>query len=420
MSAPHKLRSPHIQKQDVWGALKSSSFPASPVTICDNRKSTMSAEDHKKSRAPETLCVHAGEEHHGTNESLTTEISQGSVFVVPNTNELRKYAEGDSKAYLYSRYANPTVAVAERKIAALEGAESAVVTSSGMAAIMSLVLSTCRTGDEIVSMLDLYGGTTHLLQDTLSKYGVTTRFVPYNDLCKIEDYFTKKTRLLFLETPTNPTLRCVDIAALAKLGHQKHTCVVVDNTFASPMLQRPLELGADVVVHSATKLLGGHNDVTAGADCRIGGLGGTGTRDDEAVGRMFGSTGRLSADPRAENTGNPRGTGDGECAGDCGVSGVASEGVARVLSGTEVEPEPRDREETDVGIRDDAVVRAQRRRRGRREVHRFPKALVPGDEFGGSGVDGVVSVPVVARGIVSGTIGGAGCVAGNGAAECGN
>ena len=224
----------------------------------------MSAEDHKKSRAPETLCVHAGEEHHGTNDSLTTEISQGSVFVVPNTNELRKYAEGDSKAYLYSRYANPTVAVAERKIAALEGAESAVVTSSGMAAIMSLVLSTCRTGDEIVSMLDLYGGTTHLLQDTLSKYGVTTRFVPYNELCKIEDYFTKKTRLLFLETPTNPTLRCVDIASLAKLGHQKHTCVVVDNTFASPMLQRPLELGADVVVHSATKLLGGHNDVTAG------------------------------------------------------------------------------------------------------------------------------------------------------------
>ena len=93
---------------------------------------------------------------------------------------------------------------------------------------------------------------------------MTTRFVPYNELCKIEDYFTKKTRLLFLETPTNPTLRCVDIAALAKLGHQKHTCVVVDNTFASPMLQRPLELGADVVVHSATKLLGGHNDVTAG------------------------------------------------------------------------------------------------------------------------------------------------------------
>ena len=225
----------------------------------------MSADTHKKTRAPETLCVHGGEEHHGTNDSLTTDISQGSVFVVPNTNELRKYAEGDSKAYLYSRYANPTVAVAERKIAALEGAESAVVTSSGMAAIMSLVLSTCRTGDEIVSMLDLYGGTTHLLQDTLSKYGVTTRFVPYNELCRIEDYFTKKTRLLFLETPTNPTLRCVDIAALAKLGHQKHTCVVVDNTFASPMLQRPLELGADIVLHSATKFLCGHSDVMAGA-----------------------------------------------------------------------------------------------------------------------------------------------------------
>lgn len=225
----------------------------------------MSADQNKKNRAPATLCVHAGEEHHGTNDSLTTDISQGSVFVLPNTNELRKYAEGDSKAYLYTRYANPTVATAERKVAALEGAESCVITSSGMAAIMSLVLSTCRAGDEIVSMLDLYGGTTHLFQDTLSRYGITTHFVPYNQICKIEDYFTKKTRLLFLETPTNPTLRCVDIAALAKLGHQKRTCVVVDNTFASPMLQRPLDLGADVVVHSATKLLGGHNDVTAGA-----------------------------------------------------------------------------------------------------------------------------------------------------------
>ena len=136
--------------------------------------------------------------------------------------------------------------------------------SASTPTILATVFRMSSSGDEIVSMLDLYGGTTHLLQDTLSKYGVTTRFVPYNELCKIEDYFTKKTRLLFLETPTNPTLRCVDIAALAKLGHQKHACVVVDNTFASPMLQRPLDLGADVVVHSATKLLGGHNDVTAG------------------------------------------------------------------------------------------------------------------------------------------------------------
>src|SRR5689334_1803370 len=114
---------------------------------------------------------------------------------------------------------------------------------------------------------------------------------------------------------------------------------------------------------------------------------------------MFGSAGRVPADPRAEDVGDPRGKGHGECAGDRGVPGIASKGFARVLSGIEVEPEPRDREETNVGIWDDAVVRAQGRRRGRREVYRLARALVPGDEFGRSGVDGVVPVPVITCGI---------------------
>lgn len=216
-------------------------------------------------RADGTLCVHGGEDRHGRAASLTTDIAQTAVFSLPNVAEMRRYNDGDSQAFLYSRYGNPTVKVVEQKLAELEGAESCVATSSGMAAILATVLSTCKAGDEILSMLDLYGGTLHLFQNTLPRFGIQTRFVPYHELCRIEEHFQKNTRLLFIETPTNPTLRCVDIARLAEIGRKKRTCVVVDNTFATPLLQKPLELGAHVSLHSATKYLGGHNDVTAGA-----------------------------------------------------------------------------------------------------------------------------------------------------------
>lgn len=216
-------------------------------------------------RATGTICVHGGEKRQHRAGPITTSIAQASVFVMPDVAEMRRYAEGDSKAFLYSRYGNPTVQVAEQKLAKLEQAESCLATSSGMAAILATILSTCKAGDEILSMLDLYGGTLHLFQNMLPRFGITSRFVPYHELCRIEEHFQKNTRMLFLETPTNPTLRCVDIAQLAEIGRKKRTCVVVDNTFATPLLQRPLELGAHVSIHSATKFLGGHNDVTAGA-----------------------------------------------------------------------------------------------------------------------------------------------------------
>jgi cystathionine beta-lyase/cystathionine gamma-synthase len=219
----------------------------------------------KPSASDATHCVHAGEERHGTNASLTTDIAQASVFVMPSLDELRRYAEGKSSAYMYSRYANPTTTVAEQKIAALEGAEACVVTASGMAAEMAIFTAICEAGDEIVSMLDLYGGTTKVFQAVLPRFGIRTRLVPFHDLGKIESYFSERTRMLFLETPTNPTLRCADIRALAEIAHRRHAVVVVDNTFATPILQKPLELGADIIIHSATKYLGGHNDLTAGA-----------------------------------------------------------------------------------------------------------------------------------------------------------
>src|SRR6266545_3742741 len=121
-------------------------------------------EAKKKTPADATFCVHAGEERHGTNSGLSTPIAQTSVFVMPSLDELRRYAEGKSQAYMYSRYGNPTTTVAEQKIAALEGAEACVVTASGMAAELATLMAVCESGDEIVSMLDLYGGTTKLFQ----------------------------------------------------------------------------------------------------------------------------------------------------------------------------------------------------------------------------------------------------------------
>lgn len=216
-------------------------------------------------RSDSTRCVHAGEDRHGRNASLTTDIAQASVFALSNVDQLRRYAAGDRDVYLYSRYGNPTVRAAEEKIAALEDGEDCVVTSSGMSAEHVIVLALCKSGDEIVSMQDIYGGTGKLFKQLLPRLGITTRMVPFTDLGRITRYFTKRTRLLFLETPTNPALRCVDIAALAAEAHKRGIAVVVDNTFATPILQKPLRHGADIVIHSATKYLGGHSDLTAGA-----------------------------------------------------------------------------------------------------------------------------------------------------------
>jgi methionine-gamma-lyase len=219
-------------------------------------------------RPPEsdaTLSVHAGEDRHGRNAPLTTEIQQTAVFALQNTEQLRRYAAGDPGVFLYTRYGNPTMRAAEEKIAALEQGEDCILTASGLAAELAAALTLCKSGDEIVSMLDIYGGTRKLFSSLLGRCGITTHFVPFAELHNIDACFTPRTRMLFLETPTNPTLRCADVAALSARAHRRKIPVVVDNTFATPILQKPLALGADIVVHSATKYLGGHSDLTAGA-----------------------------------------------------------------------------------------------------------------------------------------------------------
>jgi cystathionine beta-lyase/cystathionine gamma-synthase len=227
----------------------------------------------KANTSDATKCVHAGEDRHGQAAPITTEIAQTSVFVLPSVEELRKINEGTTSSFMYTRYANPTTEAAEQKIAALEGADACVVTSSGQAATLCTVLALCQAGDEIVSMLDLYGGTLALFEKVFSRYGVTVKFVPFEELQKVEKHFSNKTKLVFVETPTNPTLRCVDLEALLRVASKHSAHTVVDNTFATPILQKPLELGADVSIHSATKYLGGHSDLTAGAVACNGELG---------------------------------------------------------------------------------------------------------------------------------------------------
>jgi methionine-gamma-lyase len=211
-----------------------------------------------------TRAIHSGEEKHGIGAPVTTPITRSSTFTFSSTAEMKRWAEGRSKAYIYTRYGNPTLTVAEEKVAALEGAEAAVVTASGMAAISSTLLAVLQAGDEVIATRQLYGGSYRLQRDILPRLGIRVRHVE-NDLAGIEQLVNKNTRALYTESPTNPTLRLVDLRKAAAFARRHKLVSIVDNTFATPVLQQPLALGFDITVHSATKYLGGHSDLIAGA-----------------------------------------------------------------------------------------------------------------------------------------------------------
>jgi cystathionine beta-lyase/cystathionine gamma-synthase len=196
---------------------------------------------------------------------LATPIVQTSTFAFASAAEMRRYLEGDSGLYLYTRYANPTLGALESVLAALEGAEDALVLASGMAASTTAMLSLARPGDEILASASLYGGTARLIRDVLSGLGFPFRFVPPADLADIPRLASPRTRLVVLESPTNPNLEVIDVAAVAAAAHRSGLLVMVDNTFATPVLQQPLALGADLVMHSLTKALSGHSDLIGGA-----------------------------------------------------------------------------------------------------------------------------------------------------------
>ena len=210
-----------------------------------------------------TRCVHSGEMH-DPQGSPHTPLYNTTTFAFGSTAELLDVVEGRKAGNLYTRYGlNPTIQSLEEKLASIEGAEAAFAFSSGMAAEAALFLAHGQKG--IVCIGDAYGGTLELLGSQLPLLGMRTHFTLGNERDRLESLLKDHAKLVFFETPTNPVLEIIDIRRVAALAHAHGALIAVDNTFASPVNQQPLALGADIVVHSATKYLGGHSDITAGA-----------------------------------------------------------------------------------------------------------------------------------------------------------
>jgi len=211
-----------------------------------------------------TLAVHAGEAPCPATGALDTPIYQSTTFAMASSDEMAAICGEQKPGYMYTRWGNPTIHALEEKVAALEGAEAGLATASGMAAVSSAVLGCVQAGDHIVAARALYGGAYHFLDKNLPRLGVTTTFVASTRVEDFEKALQPNTRLLYFETPSNPTLDILDIAALAQLARSRGIPSMIDNTFASPMLQQPLAMGVTVSLHSGTKYLCGHGDAIAG------------------------------------------------------------------------------------------------------------------------------------------------------------
>ena len=212
-----------------------------------------------------TDCIHAGEERFKPYDSITTPIIQSSTFVFKNSEDIRRYTQKQHFRYEYGRYGNPTQRAAEKKLAILEGAESAVLFASGMSAIINTLLAVLKAGDHMIITDDAYGKTLDFVKYWLPHWGIETSIVKMSDYDAIEQAIKSNTRIFFSESPTNPYLNIMDFSRLRSIKEKYPQIIVVsDSTFATPYNQRPLELGAEIVIHSATKYLAGHNDILAG------------------------------------------------------------------------------------------------------------------------------------------------------------
>ncbi|MEO6191384.1 MAG: PLP-dependent aspartate aminotransferase family protein [Thermoanaerobaculia bacterium] len=205
----------------------------------------------------DTLALHAGASPDPATGALLTPIYQSTTYVLE--------AVGSDKGFTYSRTANPTVSALERRLAALEGAEHASCFGTGLGATTALALALLQAGDRAVLSDVVYGGTVRLFQKILAKFGVESEFVDAADPAAWEEALRRPARLVFIETPANPTLKLTDLEVVAQLAHNAGAVVVVDNTLLTPVLQRPLDLGADIVLHSTTKFIEGHNATLGGA-----------------------------------------------------------------------------------------------------------------------------------------------------------
>ena len=214
----------------------------------------------------ETLAVRAGQERSQFGEHSEA-LYLTSSFVFPSAAQAAKRFSGEEEGNVYARFTNPTVTMFEERLAALEGAEDCVATASGMSAIMAAVLAHLKQGDHIVASNSLFGATIQLFNNILSRTGITTTFVSHTDPAAWEAAIRPETKLFFLETPSNPLTEIADISALTAIAHARGILVAVDNCFCTPVLQRPLDMGADLVIHSATKFLDGQGRVLGGAVC---------------------------------------------------------------------------------------------------------------------------------------------------------
>ncbi len=212
----------------------------------------------------DTLAIRAGTERSAFNEHSEA-LFLTSSFVFDNAAQAAARFAGEEDGNVYARFSNPTVSMLQTRLAALEGGEACVATASGMSAILSLVMATCQAGDHIIASRGLFGATQQLFNGILARFGLQTTFVSATDLAAYRAAMQPRTRLVFIETPSNPLTEVVDIAAVAQIAHEGGALLAVDNCFCTPALQRPLQFGADVVVHSATKYLDGQGRVLGGA-----------------------------------------------------------------------------------------------------------------------------------------------------------
>lgn len=215
-------------------------------------------------RSIDSICAAAGSDIPSATRPLTAPIYQNSVFEIESLEQVDDIYEGRQDGFIYSRDANPNVSILERVVADLEDADDAVAFASGMGAVGVTLLALVESGDTVLAADALYGGTNLLLRQHLTTLGVKTEFVDACDLDAVESSLMKGPKVMLVESITNPLLSLPDIQAISDMARKSRTLLIVDNTLATPILLRPLELGADVVIHSATKSLGGHSDVTGG------------------------------------------------------------------------------------------------------------------------------------------------------------
>ena len=213
---------------------------------------------------PHTLAIRAGRQISEFNEHSPA-LYLTSSFLTESADEAMRLFSGELSGNTYSRFTNPTVSMFQERLAALEGGERAIATASGMAAIHALIFSLLKAGDHIVASQSLFGATLQMFSNLLPKFGIEVSFVPLTDLSAWQAAIKDNTKLFFVETPSNPLTEIADLAGLAAIAHQHGAWLAVDNCFCSPALQRPIEHGADFVVHSATKFLDGHGRVLGGA-----------------------------------------------------------------------------------------------------------------------------------------------------------